>query len=109
MLKSKAPVTCLEYGKRYTLLGPLSRGAAMEVEPLDWEASAVTNPTMTNLALVSTLKSMKERGVNVSRFLARSDSDDRWDQSRSSPGSDGADHALLWSHSSTFRLWSDDG
>jgi glycogen(starch) synthase len=67
VLKTKAPITCLEYGPRYTLLGPLSRGAPMEVEALDWESKADgPNPSTTDLALVETLRSMRERGV---RFL----------------------------------------
>lgn len=33
-------MTCQEYGKRYTLLGPLSyKSAPMEVEAIDWETT----------------------------------------------------------------------
>lgn len=36
VLKTKAPVTCMEYGKRYVLIGKLNRQSAdMEVEPLE--------------------------------------------------------------------------
>jgi glycogen synthase len=36
VIKSKAPVTCKEYGERYCLMGPLStKTAAMEVENAD--------------------------------------------------------------------------
>lgn len=54
MLKSKAPVTCHEYGDRYTMIGPLSyKTAPLEVETLE--------PETPELRL--TLESMKERGV----------------------------------------------
>ena len=54
MLKSKAPVTCHEYGDRYTMIGPLSyKTAPLEVETLE--------PDTPELRL--TLESMKERGV----------------------------------------------
>ncbi|KAL1990009.1 hypothetical protein VTN49DRAFT_7206 [Thermomyces lanuginosus] len=56
VLKSKAPVTTAEYGERYTLIGPLNRAsAAVEVETL----------TPTNPALVETISSMKERGIDM--------------------------------------------
>lgn len=36
VIKSKAPVTCNEYGGRYTLIGPLSyKTAPMEVESVE--------------------------------------------------------------------------
>ncbi|KAG0039605.1 glycogen synthase isoform 1 [Podila clonocystis] len=54
VLKSKAPVTCHEYGNRYTMIGPLSyKTAPLEVETLE--------PDSPELRL--TLESMKERGV----------------------------------------------
>ncbi|KAG0234019.1 glycogen synthase isoform 1 [Mortierella sp. GBA43] len=54
VLKSKAPVTCHEYGDRYTMIGPLSyKTAPLEVETLE--------PDTPSLRL--TLESMKERGV----------------------------------------------
>ncbi|KAF8932568.1 glycogen synthase [Dissophora ornata] len=54
VLKSKAPVTCHEYGERYTMIGPLSyKTAPLEVETLEPDS----------LALRLTLESMKERGV----------------------------------------------
>ncbi|KAF9574731.1 glycogen synthase isoform 1 [Mortierella alpina] len=54
VLKSKAPVTCHEYGNRYTMIGPLSyKTAPLEVETLE--------PDTPELRL--TLESMKERGV----------------------------------------------
>ncbi|KAK3824037.1 MAG: putative glycogen synthase [Linnemannia gamsii] len=54
VLKSKAPVTCHEYGDRYTMIGPLSyKTAPLEVETLE--------PDTPELRL--TLESMKERGV----------------------------------------------
>ncbi|KAG0295045.1 glycogen synthase isoform 1 [Linnemannia gamsii] len=54
VLKSKAPVTCHEYGDRYTMIGPLSyKTAPLEVETLE--------PETPELRL--TLESMKERGV----------------------------------------------
>lgn len=54
MLKSKAPVTCHEYGDRYTMIGPLSyKTAPLEVETLEPDTPA----------LRLTLESMKERGV----------------------------------------------
>lgn len=38
VIKTKAPVTCQEYGDRYTLIGPLSyKSAPMEVDAIDWE------------------------------------------------------------------------
>ncbi|KAL1974935.1 hypothetical protein VTN31DRAFT_5139 [Thermomyces dupontii] len=56
VLKSKAPVTTAEYGERYTLIGPLNRAsAAAEVETL----------TPTNPALVETISSMKDRGIDM--------------------------------------------
>lgn len=56
VLKSKAPVTTAEYGERYTLIGPLNRAsAAVEVEEL-----SPANP-----ALRETIKSMKERGIDI--------------------------------------------
>ncbi|KAG0311740.1 glycogen synthase isoform 1 [Dissophora globulifera] len=54
VLKSKAPVTCTEFGNRYTMVGPLSyKTAPLEVETLE--------PDTPELRL--TLESMKERGV----------------------------------------------
>ncbi|KAG0368670.1 glycogen synthase isoform 1 [Gamsiella multidivaricata] len=54
VLKSKAPVTCHEYGSRYTMIGPLSyKTAPLEVETLE--------PDTPELRM--TLESMKERGV----------------------------------------------
>ncbi|KAK3809987.1 MAG: putative glycogen synthase [Benniella sp.] len=54
VLKSKAPVTCHEYGDRYTMIGPLSyKTASLEVEALE--------PDSPELKLV--LNSMTERGV----------------------------------------------
>jgi glycogen(starch) synthase len=38
VIKTKAPVTCQEYGDRYTLIGPLSyKSAPMEVEAIEWD------------------------------------------------------------------------
>ncbi|KAF9926399.1 glycogen synthase isoform 1 [Linnemannia zychae] len=54
VLKSKAPVTCHEYGDRYTMIGPLSyKTAPLEVDPLEPETPELRR----------TLESMKERGV----------------------------------------------
>lgn len=56
VLKSKAPVTTAEYGERYTLIGPLNRAsAAVEVEEL-----SPSNPAMRE-----TIRSMKERGIDI--------------------------------------------
>ncbi|PGH00769.1 glycogen [starch] synthase [Helicocarpus griseus UAMH5409] len=56
VLKSKAPVTTAEYGERYTLIGPLNRASAVvEVEEL----------TPPDPHLVSTISSMKERGIDL--------------------------------------------
>lgn len=56
VLKSKAPVTTLEYGDRYTLIGPLNRrSAAVEVEEIE--------PTSPEIK--ATIDSMKERGVDI--------------------------------------------
>ncbi|KXS95357.1 hypothetical protein AC578_8286 [Pseudocercospora eumusae] len=56
VLKSKAQVTTAEYGSSYTLLGPLNRASAAveveEVEPRD-------------PALIATIKSMNERGIQT--------------------------------------------
>lgn len=41
VIKTKAPVTCQEYGDRYTLIGPLSyKSAPMEVEAIEWDKPA---------------------------------------------------------------------
>ncbi|KAJ9113752.1 glycogen synthase isoform 1 [Naganishia adeliensis] len=57
VIKTKTPVTCKEFGDRYTLIGPLSyKTAPMEVEQMD-------PPAGTPLAL--TLDSMRERGVKL--------------------------------------------
>lgn len=57
VIKTKVPVTVSEFGDRYCLLGPLSyKTAPMEVE-------AIT--TIEDAAMEATLKSMRERGVNV--------------------------------------------
>ncbi|KAI5780919.1 glycogen synthase [Geopyxis carbonaria] len=54
VIKSKAPVTCAEYGERYCLIGPLNRhSAATEVEALEPQDEA----------LKKTLESMSERGI----------------------------------------------
>ena len=38
VLKSKAPITCKQYGPKYLLLGPLNpQSVQVEVEPVDWE------------------------------------------------------------------------
>lgn len=56
VLKSKAPVTTAEYGERYTLIGPLNRAsAAVEVEEL----------TPSNLHIRDTMKSMRDRGIEL--------------------------------------------
>lgn len=56
VLKSKAPVTTAEYGERYTLIGPLNRAsAAVEVEEL----------TPSSPAMSETMKTMKERGIEM--------------------------------------------
>ncbi|KAH8918345.1 glycosyltransferase family 3 protein [Atractiella rhizophila] len=55
VIKTKAPVTCLEYGERYTLIGPLSyKTAPMEVEP-------ITPPESSPLG--ATLAAMTAQGV----------------------------------------------
>ncbi|KAJ3018806.1 glycogen synthase isoform 1 [Thoreauomyces humboldtii] len=55
VIKSKAPVTCNEYGDRYCLIGPLSyKTAPMEVE-------AVTKPH--SEAMKRTLENLTARGV----------------------------------------------
>ncbi|KAA1085921.1 glycogen synthase isoform 1 [Puccinia graminis f. sp. tritici] len=54
VIKTKAPVTCHEYGDRYCLLGPLAyKSAPMEVEAIEPDT-----PEMRD-----SLQSMKERGV----------------------------------------------
>lgn len=56
VLKSKAQVTTAEYGSTYTLLGPLNRAsAAVEVEEI-----APKDP-----ALIATIKSMNDRGIQT--------------------------------------------
>ncbi|KAI4723601.1 glycogen synthase [Aureobasidium sp. EXF-10727] len=56
VLKSKAQVTTAEYGSAYTLIGPLNRNsAAVEVEELEPK----------DPALVATIKSMNERGIQT--------------------------------------------
>lgn len=56
VLKSKAQVTTAEYGSKYTLLGPLNRAsAAMEVEEIEPKDPAI----------VATIKSMGERGIQT--------------------------------------------
>ena len=54
VIKTKAPVTCQEYGDRYTLIGPLSYKSA----PMEVEAMEPTDPYMKE-----TLDSMRDRGV----------------------------------------------
>ncbi|KAJ3178959.1 glycogen synthase isoform 1 [Geranomyces variabilis] len=55
VIKSKAPVTCNEYGERYCLIGPLSyKTAPMEVE-------AVTKPQ--SEAMRNTLDNLTQRGI----------------------------------------------
>ncbi|POW10285.1 hypothetical protein PSTT_06161 [Puccinia striiformis] len=54
VIKTKAPVTCHEYGDRYCLLGPLAyKSAPMEVEAIEPDT-----PEMRD-----SLQSMKDRGV----------------------------------------------
>jgi len=54
VIKTKAPVTCQEYGSRYTLIGPLSyKSAPMEVEAL----------TPSDPYLKATLDNMASQGV----------------------------------------------
>ncbi|RMJ27248.1 glycogen synthase [Aspergillus sp. HF37] len=56
VLKSKALVTTVEYGERYTLIGPLNRhSATAEVEEL-----VPSNPHM-----LETIRSMQERGIEL--------------------------------------------
>jgi len=56
VIKTKAPVTCQEYGDRYLLIGPLSyKSAPMEVEAMEPEAPE----------LAETLAAMRERGVKL--------------------------------------------
>ncbi|EON63041.1 glycogen [starch] synthase [Coniosporium apollinis CBS 100218] len=56
VLKSKAQVTTVEYGPRYTLLGPLNRtSASVEVEEI-----VPKDP-----ALVDTIKAMNDRGIKT--------------------------------------------
>jgi glycogen(starch) synthase len=54
VIKTKAPVTCQEYGDNYCLIGPLSYKSA----PMEVEAIEPTDPY-----LKETLESMKARGV----------------------------------------------
>ncbi|KAJ9106850.1 glycogen synthase isoform 1 [Naganishia cerealis] len=57
VIKTKTPVTCKEFGDRYTLIGPLSyKTAPMEVEQME--------PTP-GTPLAITLDSMRERGVKL--------------------------------------------
>ncbi|CAH7669513.1 family 3 glycosyltransferase [Phakopsora pachyrhizi] len=54
VIKTKAPVTCREYGDRYILMGPLAyRSAPMEVESMEPDTPE----------LKDSLKSMADRGV----------------------------------------------
>ena len=53
VVSTKVPITVAEYGDRYTLIGPLTHKAALEVEP-----SEPTDPF-----LVATLEAMREHGV----------------------------------------------
>nr|POE65658.1 glycogen [starch] synthase [Quercus suber] len=56
VLKSKAQVTTAEYGSNYTLLGPLNRpSAAVEVEEIEPK----------DPAMIATIKSMNERGIQT--------------------------------------------
>ncbi|KAJ3028146.1 glycogen synthase isoform 1 [Rhizophlyctis rosea] len=51
VIKSKAPVTCQEYGDRYCLIGPLSyKTAPMEVEQVTEPQSETMRITLENLA-----------------------------------------------------------
>ncbi|KEI42074.1 glycosyltransferase family 3 protein [Mixia osmundae IAM 14324] len=54
VIKTKAPVTCAEYGNRYCLIGPLSYKSA----PMEVEAAEPDTPELRD-----TLASMRERGV----------------------------------------------
>ncbi|KAI5475234.1 glycogen(starch) synthase, glycosyltransferase family 3 protein [Pseudohyphozyma bogoriensis] len=64
VVKTKAPVTCQEYGDRYLLLGPLSyKSAPMEVEAIDWEVVGNKDIGVTEVPLRKTLTAMRERGV----------------------------------------------
>ncbi|CED83554.1 glycogen synthase [Phaffia rhodozyma] len=57
VIKTKAPVTCAEYGKRYTLIGPLSyKSAPMEVDSVEPEPGS---------AMAKTLDSMRAQGVKL--------------------------------------------
>ena len=53
VVSTKVPITVAEYGHRYTLIGPLTHKAALEVEP-----SEPADPF-----LVATLEAMREHGV----------------------------------------------
>ncbi|EGG00124.1 family 3 glycosyltransferase [Melampsora larici-populina 98AG31] len=54
VIKTKAPVTCQEYGDRYCLMGPLSyKSAPMEVEAMEPETPELRD----------SLQSMRDRGV----------------------------------------------
>lgn len=56
VIKTKAPVTCAEYGDRYCMIGPLSyKSAPMEVEALE--------PSSPELK--ESLESMQSRGVKL--------------------------------------------
>lgn len=56
VIKTKAPVTCAEYGDRYTLMGPLSyKSAPMEVEAIEWD-----KPTPVNEGQSESLVSSRE-------------------------------------------------
>ncbi|TPX63853.1 glycogen(starch) synthase [Spizellomyces sp. 'palustris'] len=94
VIKSKAPVTCNEYGDRYCLIGPLSyKTAPMEVE-------AITQPQ--SEAMKATLDNLSQRGVKYlyGRWLI-----------------EGAPHVLLLDVSSAYHrmnewksdLWSTAG
>ncbi|KAK4048094.1 glycogen synthase isoform 1 [Microbotryomycetes sp. JL201] len=66
VIKTKAPVTCQEYGDRYVLIGPLSyKSAPMEVDAIDWEKQSENAEPLsaTEEAMRQTLASMRDRGV----------------------------------------------
>ena len=60
VLKSKAPITCKQYGPKYLLLGPLNpQSVQVEVEPVDWEDESNFHIKEVQWSL----RSMHNRGV----------------------------------------------
>lgn len=63
VLKSKAPVTCAQYGEKYCLIGPLNAATYQgEVEVLDWQDESHFAPEL--LPVQSTLRQMSSNGFH---------------------------------------------